>query len=293
MAAAPPLAGFVSEWMILEVLFQSFRFGDVTSQIIGTLVGAITALAAGIIIIAMSKVYGFGMLRSISGEKADLKSDSNKTTSIRASFIYFLALVVGVGVAAPAIFFLASNAAFQLLHSYAFSSFVTGALGVPAYFVILSGNPFGGFSPTFTAIFMVALVSVPLLIFRVRGRWHLRRTTGWFSGTAQPDRATEQYNSFGYSTPIRIMMRFFFRTKERIVHVGTIRRAVILSPEEYVVELEVLDAFKRFYDLLAKWGSSLSSYVAKKVMTGRLSAYLIYMMAAWIFVLLYILLTII
>ena len=88
-------------------------------------------------------------------------------------------------------------------------------------------------------------------------------------------------------------MRFFFRTKERIVHVGTIRRAVILSPEEYVVELEVLDAFKRFYDLLAKWGSSLSSYVAKKVMTGRLSAYLIYMMAAWIFVLLYILLTII
>jgi hydrogenase-4 component B len=293
LAAAPPLAGFVSEWMILEVLFQSFRFGDVVSQIIGTLVGAVTALAAGIIIIAMTKVYGFGMLRSVSNENADgSKSSVAKTIPIKASFVYLLALVIGVGVAAPGIFFLASNAVFQLLHSYAFGSFVTGALGVPAYFVILSGNPFGGFSPTFTAIFMVALLAVPLLIFRLGGRWHVRRSVGWFSGAAQPDSAAEQYNSFGYSTPMRIMMRFFFRTKERIVHVGAIRRAVILSPEEYVVELEVLDAFKRFYDVLAKWTTSLSSYVARKVMTGRLSAYLIYMMAAWIIVLLYILLTI-
>jgi len=295
LAAAPPLAGFVSEWMILEVLFQSFRFGDVSSQIIGTLVGAVTALAAGIIIIAMTKVYGFGMLRSISnGENSETtKEGTVKTLPIKISFVYLLGLVIGVGVAAPGIFFLASNAAIQILGSSVFGSFVTGALGVPAYFVILSGNPFGGFSPTFTAIFMIALITVPLLIFRLRGKWHIRRSLGWFSGSAQPDSPMEQYNSFGYSTPIRIMMRFFFRTKERIVHVGAIRRAVILSPEEYVVELEVLDAFKRFYDVLAKWGTSLSSYVARKVMTGRLSAYLIYMMAAWIFVLLYILLTII
>ena len=64
LAAMPPLAGFVSEWMILEALFQSFRFGDIISQIIGTLVGVISALAAGIIIVAMTKVYGFGILWS-------------------------------------------------------------------------------------------------------------------------------------------------------------------------------------------------------------------------------------
>ena len=64
LAAMPPLAGFVSEWMILEALFQSFRFGDIISQIIGTFIGAISALAAGIIIIAMTKAYGFGLLWS-------------------------------------------------------------------------------------------------------------------------------------------------------------------------------------------------------------------------------------
>ena len=45
LAAMPPLAGFVSEWMILEVLFQSFRFGDTSSQIIGILVGAIARIS--------------------------------------------------------------------------------------------------------------------------------------------------------------------------------------------------------------------------------------------------------
>lgn len=292
LAAAPPLAGFVSEWMILEVLFQSFRFGDVTSQIIGTLVGAITALAAGIIVIAMAKVYGYGMLKPISRENSESIADTAKTGSIKASFVYLAIIIIGIAIAAPAVFLLASNAAFQILHTYAFSNFVTGALGVPAYFVIVSGNPFGGFSPTFTAIFMVGLLVVPLLIFSLRGRWHIRHTIGWFSGSAQPESSSELYNSFGFSTPIRIMMKFFFRTKENIIRVGAIRKAVILSPEEYVVELEVLDAFKRFYDVLAKWTTALSTFVARKVMTGRLSAYLIYMMAALIFVLIYILLTV-
>lgn len=305
LAAMPPLAGFVSEWMILEVLFQSFRFGDTSSQIIGILVGAIAALAAGIIIVAMTKAYGFGILSSgltaTTGRPKTSKNDnigseqSTKYSSpIRLTFYYFLILIVVIGVAAPGIFFLASNSTFQILKVRAFDSFVTGLLGVPAYFVILSGKPFGGFSPTFTAIFMVCLLIVPFVISRIGTRWSVRRTYGWFSGIDQPNDPAELYNSFGYSTPIRIMLSFVFRTKETIVQIGTnIVRPVIHSPEEYFVELEVLDVFKQFYDVLAKFAIFLSSNTAKKVMPGKLGLYLVYIMVAFIFVLLYIFLVVI
>jgi hydrogenase-4 component B len=293
LAAAPPLAGYVSEWMILEVLFQSFRYGDITSQILGTLVGALTALAAGIILVAMTKVYGFGVLWSIdrgTGSASNVGPPGG--SSIRGSLLYFAALVVGIGVAAPAIFFLASSAAAPLLQANAFNTFVTGLLGVPAYFVILSGQPFGGFSPTFTAVFMLGLLSVPFVITRFGSPWRMRRTQGWFAGTAQPVDSSQMYNSYGYSTPIRIMLRFLFRTKETVVHVGSVRRTVMLSPEEYVVELEVLDVFKRVYDGLAKWSLWLSAYVSRKVMPGKLGQYIVYIMVAFIFVLLYILATV-
>jgi formate hydrogenlyase subunit 3/multisubunit Na+/H+ antiporter MnhD subunit len=295
LAAMPPLAGFVSEWMILEALFQSFRFGDIISQIIGTLVGAISALAAGIIIVAMTKAYGFGLLWSgkLNVNDTAIKDSSKRSRSIRLSFYYFSALILGLGIAAPYIIWLISNAAFQFLRIRIFDVLVTGLLGIPPYFVILSGKPFGGFSPTFTAVFILCLLVIPFIITRVGIRWKIRRTFGWFGGANHSLDPSEIYNSFGYSTPIRIMLKFLFRTKENVVHVGTVLRPVISSPEEYLVELEVLDVFKQFYDILAKGSNFISAYTAKKVMPGKLSIYLIYIMAALIFVLLYVLLIVI
>ena len=61
-AAAPPLAGFVSEWMVLEALFQSYRFSPEWVQFVGLLAGAAVALAAGLIVVAMVKFVGFTIL---------------------------------------------------------------------------------------------------------------------------------------------------------------------------------------------------------------------------------------
>jgi hydrogenase-4 component B len=309
LSAAPPLAGFVSEWMILEVLFQSFRYGDVASQIIGTLVGAFIALAAGIIVVAMTKAYGYGILWSnknpLDASSKDLEVLQVKSRkgsfAINFSLAYFAVLVVGIGVAAPAIFYLASNALSSVLGSSAFQNLVTAAapvissnhLGVPLYFVILSGNPFGGFSPTFTTIFMIGLLSVPFLISLTGSHWLIRRTPGWFGGQAPPSSSDEIYNSFGYSTPIRLMLKFLFRTRENVIQIGGVKKTLLMSPEEYSVELEVLDVFKKFYDVLGRWTISFSSFVGRKFMPGRLSNYLIYIIVALIFVMLYVYLTVV
>ena len=298
LAAVPPLAGFVSEWMILETLFQSFRFGDLTSQIVGTLVGAVVALAAGIIVVTMTKTYGFGILWPRKSVTIGEKSSTKGGISITGGLAYFAALIIAVGVAAPGVFLLASNAVSKTLGTNPFGTFVTGLLGVPSPFVILSGSPFGGFSPTFTSVaFLLILLGVLLVAGGVRIRplglgLKVRRTEGWFAGSAQSGDETGLYNSFGYSTPIRIMMKFFFRTKETVVQVGGVQRPIIRAPEEYAVDLEILDVFKNFYDVLAKWTLWLSAYTSRKVMPGKLGLYLIYIMAAFVFVLIYILLAV-
>ncbi|MDG6920483.1 MAG: hypothetical protein JRN12_07400 [Nitrososphaerota archaeon] len=293
LAAVPPLAGFVSEWMVLETLFQSFRFGDLTSQILGALVGAMVALAAGIMMVTMTKVYGFGIL----WPRRTAEPGKKGGAYIGGGLVYFTVLIVAVGAAAPGVFYLASQAASRMLGANPYGPFVTGLLGVPAPFVILSGSPFGGFSPTFTALAFLSILLVTLAITgAVRARpprfgLRVRRTPGWFAGAAQADDSTAMYNSFGYSTPIRIMLRFLFRTKESVVQVGSVQRTVIRSPEEYVVDLEVLDVFKKFYDALAMWALGLSAYTSRRVMSGKLGLYIVYIMAALIFVLIYILLT--
>ena len=63
LAAAPPIAGFVSEWMILEALFQSYEFAPAWTQFVGLIAGAAVALAAGLIVIAMVKFFGFALHR--------------------------------------------------------------------------------------------------------------------------------------------------------------------------------------------------------------------------------------
>ena len=128
---------------------------------------------------------------------------------------------MGVGVAAPGIFYLASGAASHLLQANVFTTFVTGKLGVPAYFVILSGSPFGGSPRRSRRSSCLPCCPFRFSITRLGSPWRTRRTKGWFAGAAEPSSPTELYNSFGYSTPIRIMLRFLFRTKESIVRVGS------------------------------------------------------------------------
>ena len=164
-----------------------------------------------------------------------------------------------------------------MLGANPYGLFVTGLLGVPAPFVILSGSPFGGFSLTFTALAFLSILTVTLTVAgAVRARpprfgFRVRRTPGWFAGAALADDSA-MYNSFGYSTPIRVMLRFLFRTKESVVRVGPVQRTVIRSPEEYVVDLEVLDVFKKFYDVLAKWALGLYACTSRTVMPGKLAS---------------------
>ncbi|HTW40594.1 MAG TPA: proton-conducting transporter membrane subunit [Thermoplasmata archaeon] len=281
LAAAPPLAGFVSEWMVLEALFQSYRFSPEWVEFEGLLTGAAVALAAGLILVAMVKFLGFSLLW-----KPRAARTGGRSWGLGAPIAAAGAVVAGIGIGAPWVlrFLTPSVAAFAGTPVVAP---VGGLLSVPDGWSILSGSPFGILSPPMIPIGLGAGALVALAYYGLGRRSGARRAAPWMAGSP-PGREGETYTSFGYSTGVRIMMESVLQTREVRTHVGSVAAEEPASPFSYNVDLEVLDVFKLFYDYLVRFGDSVSSVLKSGVMPGRLGRYLAYILIVTLAVVIYV-----
>ncbi len=286
LAAAPPLAGFVSEWMILESLFQSYQFGQPTLEFIGLLSGAIVALAAGLVLVAMLKFIGFTALW-----KPTHSAGAVPARGLAAPIAALAGVVVALGVLAPWVLVFVTPTASQLLGTTAIAP-IGGLLAIPTGWSIISTTPalsmFGILSPPAISI-ALAVGALPAIAYYAAGRRRaLRRADAWSGGRAPP-RTSETYTSFGYSTGMRIMLHSILGTREirrSAGPLGTISE--IRSPETYDVELEVLDVFKSFYDVLVRLVGGTAVALQRAIMPGRVGRYLAYILSMTLIVIVYV-----
>ncbi len=281
LAAAPPLAGFVSEWMVLEALFQSYRFSAEWVQFVGLLAGAAVALAAGLILVAMVKFLGFSFLW-----KPSATGPTARARGLAAPVGAVGAVVLAVGVGAPWLLGLITPSVAAFAHT-AVAAPVGSLLSIPDGWSILSGSPFGILSPPAVPIGLAAGAAVALGYFALGGGFGARRVEPWMAGSP-PGRDGETYTSFGYSTGIRIMMRSVLQTREVRTGTGAGTRAELATPVSYNVDLEVLDVFKVFYDDLVRFGDAVAAALKAGIMTGRLGQYLAYILVVTLVVVIYV-----
>jgi hydrogenase-4 component B len=281
LAAAPPLAGFVSEWMVLEALFQSYRFSPEWVQLVGLLAGAAVALAAGLILVAMVKFVGFSLLWRPAGA-----AGRERSRGLAVPIAAVGATVVGIGVAAPWVlsFLTPTVATFSGL---SVAAPVGQLLSVPNGWSIISGSPFGILSPPMIPIVLGIGAMVGVGYYLLGERRPIRRVVPWMAGSA-PAQTEETYTSFGYSTGIRIMMSSVLLTREVRSHRGSVTQAEVATPVAYNVDLEVLDAFKLFYDNLIRAGEAISAFLKSAIMPGRLGRYLAYILLVTLVVVIYV-----
>ena len=274
LAAAPPLAGFVGEWMILEAMFQSYRFTPIWVQFIGLLAGAAVALAAGLILVAMVKFLGFGLLWRPEG-----RGSSTSTSGLAAPIALVGALLLGIGVSAPWLLrFLTPTVSAFLGASVSAPVGEIPGLSIPNGWSVLSGSPlFGVLSPPVVPIGILLGLTVAVGYWSLAGRTTNRRVASWMAGSV-PGQPGEVYTSFGFSTGIRIMMNSTLRTREIRSRTGAVVTAEVATPLTYNVDLEVLDVFKLFYDGLVSAGNFLSEFLKAFIMPGRLGRYLAYLL---------------
>ena len=266
LAAAPPMAGFVAEWMILETLFQSYRIPSLTYQLLGLFAGALLALAAGLMVVAMTKFVGYDALR-----RTRARNDPGAARPRPGPILGIASVSVALGVAAPWVL-TALAPVVGLVGGRPVSAPVVGLLGLPIGWSIVSGAPFGAFTPTAIPV-ALGLGTLVAVGYAALGRpTRIRRTPVWMSGS-RPDLPGEIYGSKAFSTGLRTML------KELLPAAAVIGFDEARGPSDTGVP-EALDPFERGYTALAAAVQGLGQVISRNLMVGRLDRYVAYLLIA-------------
>ena len=267
IAALPPLNGFVSEWMLFEGLFQGFR---VHSHVVGVLIliaAATIGLTAGLAVLAFVRAFGIaylGMPRSAEAARATEEGQPVLGPGLLA------AACLALGVGAPAVL-------------VALDRVVRGVTGVQLRPVLLVSNltvipghtDFSGFSPTYLAVFLVAVTVVPVAIYAVsRPRGATQRVPVW-DGGLMSYRARMQYTATTFSNPVRVTFQRLYRPD---IHIDRASDDPAGSSGPVHYRTKVQPIFEQYlYRPISRFVKALARLL-QPIQSGDVNQYLLYIL---------------
>lgn len=266
LAAIPPLGGFVSEWFTFEALLQGFRMPTLLSRLLCALAAAALALTAGLGLLAFAKFYSaifLGAPRSSLGRVRE-------PTRWPAGTLALGVIVLALGTVAPWEIHAVGSGLRALLGLNLATTTISHPLVLTPVF-----RGFSVLAPTWLSIALPAYAVLAALVVRgMRGRGArgraVRRAPVWVTGSGAT-LAEVQYRPSAYSNPMRVILRgpLGYRT-----------RLVPEAPGRLTLDTRVVLAIDRFvYAPAARLVLAIAG-VARAVQSGRLSAYLLYVLVA-------------
>jgi hydrogenase-4 component B len=266
LAAIPPLGGFVSEWLTFMALLQAFRMPSLLSQLLCALAAAALAFTGGIALLAFAKAYGFAFLGAARRAGRSLTAAGGPPLELGA-----LGLVLA---------FLGTVAPWEI---HAIGSGLQGVLGFDLARQAIShplvlGPVFRAFSvlaPTWLTIVLPAYVLLALSLALAARRRGVRRAPVWLTGSGA-ELAAVQYRPSAYSNPLRVVLRGPLGFRSRLVAVAGAESGA----GAWQLQRSVVQAIERFlYRPLALLALAASAR-ARRLQSGKLSLYLLYLMVA-------------
>ncbi len=284
LAAMPPTVGFVSEWFVLEALMQEFRLPGLAIRLGMAVAGALVALSAGLAVLTFARVLGMSIL----GSGEDRRAGHGGAGLGLGARLGLGALAIGcLGAAAvsPWEVRLIAKSLSPLVPRAA----VDGALASP-WVLQPVFRGFSILSPSWLFVVMPILFAAVALAATLlsRGRmWRVRRVPAWRSatpGVAGPS----SYTSFAYANPLRHVLANLLRTTRE-------RRALSVPAEQaagggevgagaahhhVVVSTRVVEPVESYLYRPLRKGALALSRLARRLQSGRLEAYVTYMLVA-------------
>jgi len=269
IAALPPFNGFVSEWLIFQGLFQGFRTGSHLIAILIVLAAATLGLTGGLAIYAFVRGYGIPFLGMPRTRQAAQASEARQPVAGPALLaVACAALAVG----APVVLAALARAMRTVTGVSLRPELLPGNLTViPAH------TKFSGFSPTWLAVFLLAITAVPVLIY-LAGRPRAASVTGpvWDGGIVA-FKPRMQYSAMTFSAPTRVTFDALYRPSVSLRRASD-DPAGRSGPVHY--ETEVTPVFERYLYRPVIRAFEWLADVVRPIQSGDVNLYLFYVFAA-------------
>jgi len=285
LAGLPPTAGFVSEWFLLEALMQQFRVPGLADRLVLAVTGAAVALTAGFAGVTFVRLIGLVVLGRPVGERAGSGRDAGPAG--RAGIVALAFACLALAAVAPLeIRVIAAGLAPVLPASAA-----TAALKSPW----ILQPVFAGFSvlsPSWLWLVMPALFALVTAFTWLAsgGRMlRVRRVPPWRSATAGVS-GHDSYTAFGFANPARRVLAAVLHTRAAVTRVDEPALAGDQDhahPQVAHVEYssDVIEVTERYLYRPLRRPFAFLVRQARRLQSGRLDAYLAYMLIAVVAVL--------
>ncbi len=275
LAGLPPTIGFVSEWFILEALMQQFRVPGLALRLGLAGAGALVALTTGLAALAFIRVLGLTFLG-----KPQLVLDRHQEAGVTGK-IGLVALAVGcLGMAAVSpweLRYIARGLSPLVGRSTTIQALKSPWVLQPVF------NGFSILSPSWLWIVMpLAFACVFVLaIVLSRGRYlKIRKVPAWHSATSGVE-GPSSYSAFGFANPLRHVLSNVLGTRRTTYVVATSTVEHASAPLSHVeTHTSVVEPVETYLYRPIRRAALTAARTAKRLQSGRLNAYVAYMLIA-------------
>lgn len=272
IAAVPPLAGFASEWVLMQVLFSLANNGaTVEMRAAGVLAMVALALTAGLVAAAMVRLFGVVFLGR--ARTADATHAGEPSKAMRLPMSVLAAGCVVVGLASRPLLAFTTRVAAQIIPQS-----MRDISAAPQSVPLNPGLP--SVALLLIALLALTFLGVAALTRHYGGKSHaVRCSLPWGCGADLTPQM--QYSALGLAEPARIIFRSILRLKSAVTQTHSSQSASVSRfqlavpvPGEGMLYKPVRNLFVHFAERI------------RKVQAGSLQLYLAYMLATLLVLLL-------
>jgi hydrogenase-4 component B len=290
LAGLPPTAGFVSEWFLLEALMQQFRVPGLGFRLVLAVAGAAVALTAGFAGVTFVRLIGMVVLGQPRPAEIRPRLWDYRIGGRAAIAGLGAACLVLAALTPLEIRFVAAG-----LSPIVPASVTSGALKSPWVLQPV----FAGFSilsPSWLWIAMPVLFAIVILLtvgLSGRRMFRVRKVPAWRSATAGVT-GSARYTAFGFANPTRRVLATVLHTRTEVRRLGPADDAAEAdagsgrdgSATAHVgYESDVIEVVEQYLYRPLVGPLMALGRAARRLQSGRLDAYLAYMLIALIAVL--------
>ncbi len=294
LAGLPLTAGFASEWLTLESLMQQFRVSELSMQLASAAAGALVALTVGVAGVTFVRLIALTAFGAPPTEPRSQLAD--RAIGHRCAIAALSIGCLGVAAVAPLEVRLIGAGLRPLSGQQ-----IDGALKSPWVLQPVFAK-FSALSPTWLWLVIPAITAAIALVATLLSGtrlWRVRRVPAWSSASPGVDRGVG-YTSFGWANPMRKVLANLLLTR------GQLREAErgdqLLAPDPHPAEptipgfspapspalqyrVDIVEVVGRYLYQPVETALRTVVRVAKRLQSGRLDAYLVYMLIALVTVL--------